>query len=67
MLIGENTIATIPVTLHRNHPASAVRYPNGVICVDRVFPKGSELAALAYIEKRMDTPLEAVSEKAGHT
>ena len=66
MLIGENTIATIPVTLHGNH-LSAVRYPNGVICVDRVFPKGSELAAPAYIEKRMDTPLEAVSEKAGHT
>ena len=68
LFIGENTIATIPVTLHGNLPdLSAVRYPSGVICADRVFPKGKEMEALAYIEKRMDDHSKAMGEheKAG--
>jgi hypothetical protein len=55
ILFPGDIITTIPITLHGNHrELAAVRYPSGVICVDRVFPKGSEMEALAYIEKQMD-------------
>jgi hypothetical protein len=68
LLMGEKTTITIPVTLHGNHhELAAVRYPSGIICVDRVFPKGKEMEALAYVEKRMGNHDRAMAkhEKAG--
>ena len=51
-----NTASTVPITLHGSHNGlSAVRYPDGTVCVDsKVFAKGEEKAALAYVEKRRD-------------
>ena len=57
-----NCAYTVPVTLHGSHDGlSAVRYPRGTILVDnKIFAKGEEKAALAYIKKRRDDHDRAV-------